>query len=371
MCRQDPSKVLDPVPKSPKIQDPESRILKSSSNSKNLSQRTSEKLSATKRTLIFTFPEISEATDNFQSPKLGNSPTWKCTLRGKTVVVSHWPVVDALSDSSFQSLLSDLCQVRHGGIAELIGGYKGERHVYVIHTFEAGADLHRCLHGGKLVGFSVLSKWINRIRIASDVAKALEYLHHDIALRYVHKHVKSSGIIVSEPGFRAKLAHFGSHILTGHVDSGDELRRQGSRIISGTHGYMAPEYVASGVVTQKNDVYAFGVVLLELLTGEEAVRFVREEMGAYRKISLVEGLTRVDGDAVLRSWMDGRLKDSYPLDCVQRVVQIARACVDLDPHKRPEMRWVSHELSRVLIKSEKWETEMRVNEEITVSLVGR
>ncbi|XP_077234685.1 protein LYK5-like [Tasmannia lanceolata] len=250
-------------------------------------------------------------------------------------------------------------------------------HMYLVHEFETGADLSKCLRNSKLIGFSVLSKWIYRIRIAADIAKALEYLHHDIPIRYVHKHVKSSSIIVTEPDYRAKLTHFGSFVLTDESHFSDtrygeicELRKSGSRKISGTQGYLAPEYVTNGVVTGKSDVFAFGVVLLEILTGEEPVRFVYEEREkVYKKISLVESLGGVS--EVLRNWVDERLKDSYPLDCVRRVVEIARVCVDLDPQKRPFMRWVSNELSKVLLRSEKWAKEMGLNENMTVSLAGR
>ncbi|XP_058106255.1 lysM domain receptor-like kinase 3 [Magnolia sinica] len=369
MCRQNPHKVQIPIsitpPKQRQVQSPKTSSLRDSN---------SIQLSPTEKTnLLFSSSEITAATNAFQSPKLGNSSAWKCTLRGKTVVVSQRPFPNSTPDAAqFRAHLADLCKVRHAGIVGLIGAYACGSHMYLVHDFQRGADLAHCLRSRNLIGHTVLSKWIHRIRIGSDIAKALEYLHHDIPIRYVHKHVKSSGIIVSEPDFRAKLVHFGSHMLTceRHVSGQAETRRSGSVKISGTHGYMAPEYVTGGAITPKLDVYAFGVVLLELLTGEEAVRYVYEEKETvYRKISLVEGLGHVNRG--LRNWVDGRMMDSYPLDCVERVVEIARVCVDSDPEKRPIMRWVSNELSRVLIMSEKWEEDMRGNDGITISLVVR
>ncbi|XP_058106254.1 lysM domain receptor-like kinase 3 [Magnolia sinica] len=363
MCRQNPHKVQSPISITPPKR----------SENQSLRRSNSMQLPPTEKTnLLFSSSEIASATNALQSPKLGNSSAWKCTLRGKTVVVYQLPFPNPAPDAArFRTLLADLCKVSHAGIVRLIGACECGPHVYFVHDFESGTDLAHCLRGRNLIEHTLLSKWIHRIRIGSDIAKALEYLHHDIPIRFVHKHVKSSGIIVSEPDFRAKLAYVGSHVLTCglHVPERAETRRSGSVKISGTQGYMAPEYAAGGSITPKFNVYAFGVVLLELLTGEEAVRYVYEERETmYRKISLVEGLGYVNRG--FRNWVDGRMMDSYPLDCVERVVEIARACVDLDPEKRPHMRWVSNELSRVLIFSEKWE-KMRRSTGVNISSVGR
>ncbi|KAL5976167.1 hypothetical protein ACLOJK_020497 [Asimina triloba] len=326
--------------------------------------------------LLFTLSELSAATHGFKSLRLGSdsAAVWKCILRGAPAVVSSQPLPRRQFRADF---LADLCRVRHNRIARLLGACVDGPHAYLVHEFAPGANLAHCLRGSRAVGYSAIWKWTHRVRVGLDVAKALEYLHHDIPTRgYVHKHVKPSCIIVSEPEYRAKLARYGSHALEWEPPEPEErtaaMRRSGSRKISGTQGYMAAEYLKEGRVTAKMDVYAFGVVLLELVTGEMAVRYEHEGREEYRKIALVdEVMGRELGGEELRMWVDGRMMDSYPLNCVERVVGIARACVDPTPEKRPNMRWVAAKISAVLRASERWAEEMRVDERVSVSLACR
>lgn len=220
------------------------------------------------------------------------------------------------------------------------------------------------------------------MQIAVDVAQGLEYMHHDSNINYVHNYVKSSSILVMEPGYRARICHLGACYLAGESEvqdvfdtQGDSssgiqpLHRDSSLKITGTQGYMAPEYIESGIVSQKTDVYAFGVVLLELLSGHEPMRYVQAEDSGrrFKRIGLIETLNMVLSGPVgnfsgrLRSWMDPRLKDSFPVDCAERVARIAASCVDPDPGKRPDMRYIAGELSKVFIMSEKWSERMQAN----------
>lgn len=136
--------------------------------------------------------------------------------------------------------------------------------------------------------------------IASDLAHGLDYVHNfaGSGSGFVHNHIKSSSIIVAEENFGVKICHFGTSELCGESvddtagsDSGRKLKKSGSKGVrfEGTRGYMAPEFLVTGVATQKTDVYAFGVVVLEILSGEEAVRFELEgNEGGYKRVSVVE-----------------------------------------------------------------------------------
>ncbi|KAF3788904.1 kinase and PP2C-like domain-containing protein [Nymphaea thermarum] len=339
--------------------------------------------------ILYSFSELSRATRNFLAPRIGDSSAWRCTVRDKPVVITRREA--ASSVASFPSLLADLCSVHHAGVLKLVGACSHGAHVYLVHDFQSGSNLADLLRPAFNPNFSPLSTWISRVRVALDVAKALEYVHHDIPTHYVHKHVKSSGILVTDPDLRAKVAHFGSTILTGEVSlrvqspSGSEiveeravaagrgLRRSSSKKISGTQGYMAPEYVSSGTLTRKGDVFAFGVVLLEILTGSEPVRFTRHrETKVIERVSLVEEARSVASDrGGLRRWVDPRLKDSFPVDSAEKMLDVGTACVDPDPGKRPDMRWVSGQLSRIWIKSKTWGETMQGTQGLTVSFEGR
>ncbi|KAJ6845562.1 protein LYK5-like [Iris pallida] len=114
---------------------------------------------------------------------------------------------------------------------------------------------------------SAVLSWKQWVRIAYDVADGLNYLHHYASPPYVHKNVKSSNVLL-DAEFRAKLANFGLARAVEEYGDGGGLHL--TRHVVGTHGYMAPEYLEHGLITPKLDVFAFGVVLLELLSGREA-----------------------------------------------------------------------------------------------------
>ncbi|ERN11437.1 hypothetical protein AMTRI_Chr03g137940 [Amborella trichopoda] len=412
MCGQKLEKVQSPIPlrPNPSSRSPKFRVstskstdLSSGTNISNFSKESqitsasstslsSLRASLPQRPILFSLSEISRATNNFRSQKLGgrSSMAWKCALREKQVAVLQRNVTYPIE---FQSVLSDLCSIHHKEVIKLIGGCLEGETIFLVYEFEDGLSLSDCLRGSKIPGFTVLSSWVSRIQIALDVAKALEYMHHDIPLVYVHKYLKGSSIIVFEPEYRAKVANFGASILTGEfpmkfeehsgskseimeensVEFGGRVRRYGSRKIVGTQGYMAPEYVSDGVITQKSDVFSFGVVVLEILSGEEPVKYVHDkENNEFKKVSLIENVGSILAEPLrLRTWVDSRLKDSYPVECAERVIQIAASCVDLDPKKRPDMRWVSVEMSRVLMKSEKWAQNLRGRKGVTVTFEAR
>jgi serine/threonine protein kinase len=196
--------------------------------------------------------------------------------------------------------------------------------------------------------------------------------------------MKSSSILVTEPSYRARICHLGACYLAGEYDAGSSFDSQGdsnsnvqakslhkrsSLKITGTQGYMAPEYMASGIFSQKTDVFALGVVLLELLSGHEPIRYVQVDEGGRRmkRIGLIETFNILFSEASnnftgrLRSWIDPRLKDSFPVDCAEWVARIASSCVDPEPGNRPDTRYVAGELSKVFIMSEQWSEQMEAN----------
>lgn len=194
----------------------------------------------------------------------------------------------------------------------------------------------------------------------------------------VHKHVKSSGIIITEPSLNAKICHFGAAELCGETGE-DQRQAAGERQFEGVRGYMSPEFKASGVATQKSDVYAFGVLILELLTGEEPLRYkIDRRSGNYRMVSIIETAREaVEGggegavDGRLRRWMDKRLKDSFPVDIAEKLTRVALQCVQEDPDKRPEMKWVAGKISKLYLGSRVWADKVKIPTEISVSLGPR
>lgn len=151
-----------------------------------------------------------------------------------------------------------------------------------------------------------------------------------------------------------------------------ELRSSDGQF-EGVRGYMSPEFQATGVGTQKSDVYAFGVVMLELLSGEEPLRFKFEEKTReFVRISVIEtARAAVDGgEGRLRSWVDRRLRDSFPVDVAEKLTHVALDCVDVDPDKRPNMGRVAGKISTLYLKSKNWSDNIKLPD-MSLSLAPR
>ncbi|KAK6943839.1 Protein kinase domain [Dillenia turbinata] len=188
------------------------------------------------------------------------------------------------------------------------------------------------------------------MQIATDIAHGLDYIHNNCSHRsdfsLIHNRIKSSSIIITEPDLQTKICHFGTSYLTEDGTDQDSFSRSESTF-EGTRGYMSPEFKHSGVGTQESDVYSYGVVLLELLSGEEPLKYVFErESGVFRRVSIIENAREVLGgggddgggeEGRLRRWMDRRLRDSYPVEVAKEMTRVALECVEEDPEKRPGM----------------------------------
>ncbi|XP_019447836.1 PREDICTED: lysM domain receptor-like kinase 3 [Lupinus angustifolius] len=379
----------------------------------SISSRTS--LSSLRHTLpenphIYDFSEISSATNNFLSKRHSSSsatPSWRCILRGADVIVFQRKFRHKLQTDELRQRLSVICRSHHVSIIKLLGASISGDHIYLVYEFVNGANLADCLRNTKNVHFTVLSTWLSRMQVATDLAHALDYVHNKTGLNIniVHNHIKSSGIIVTEPSFNARVCHFGAAQLCGDIEPENEtaarkleeiveeksdsssparskeLRRSESRRLQfqGVRGYMSPEFQAAGVATQKSDVYAFGVVLLELLTGEEPLKFrFDKNSGDFVKTSVIDTARyAVDGggegsvEGRLRKWVDRRLKDSFPVEVAEKVTRVALDCVHVDPDKRPNMGRVAGKISKLYLESTIWSESIKMPTGISVSLAAR
>lgn len=278
--------------------------------------------------------------------------------------------------------LSVICKSHHSSLVKLKGASISGSYIYLVYEYVPGASLADCLRNAKNPNYTVLSSWASRIRIASDIAHGLDYVHNSTGLgfEFVHNHIKSSSVIVTEPTLNAKICHFGTSELCGEImrDNVDfkELKRSNSKIkkFEGTRGYMAPEFQRSGIATQKCDVYAFGVVILELLSGMEALTYrVNEESGSYVRISVVDTAREAveGGGGGVRKWVDKRLRDSYPVEVAEKLTRLALDCVVDDPQSRPDMGKVVIWVSQMFLESQDWAEKMGEITDFSVSLAPR
>ncbi|XP_019159489.1 PREDICTED: receptor-like protein kinase HSL1 isoform X2 [Ipomoea nil] len=184
-----------------------------------------------------------------------------------------------------------------------------------------GDLLHSC-KGGSL-------DWPARFKIACDAAEGLSYLHHDCVPPIVHRDVKSNNILLNEH-FGAKISDFGVAKVVQRTNKG---YAESMSVIAGSYGYIAPEYAYTLHVNEKSDIYSFGVVMLELVTGRRPVdpEFGEKDLASW-------ACSTVDKKGV-DEVIDPRLDSSFR-EHICKVLDIALLCISHTPVNRPSMRRV-------------------------------
>ncbi|PKU74154.1 lysM domain receptor-like kinase 3 [Dendrobium catenatum] len=373
----------------------------SSSSSLSISSIASLRGSLPEKPILFPSAEIAAATNNFLAKRISpsSSSSWRCSLRGHdTVVIQRSFRGDP---AALRARLAAVCKSNHRSIVRLLGASLSDDRIFLVYDFVAGASLADCLRNQRNPNFTPLSSWISRIQVASDLAQGLEYIHdHSAGGGIVHNRIKSSAIIVTELHFNALICHFGASFLAGEIPeeastSRSKMNRVDSHLkkINGTRGYLAPEVVAGGGVSRRSDVFALGVLLLELISGEVPIKLKFDPVSKeYQSTSLIQMARDVFGEAGLeeegtqaaaesdlvegrrmriRQWVDRRLKDSFPVDVVEDLMGIALRCVEVEAEKRPSMAWVQGKVSRLFLKSKVWAERVRPPADFSVSLAPR
>ncbi|OMO79616.1 hypothetical protein COLO4_24386 [Corchorus olitorius] len=177
-----------------------------------------------------------------------------------------------------------------------------------------------------------------RVRIAVDAARGLEYLHEKVQPSVIHRDIRSSNVLLFDE-FKAKIADFN---LSNQAP--DMAARLHSTRVLGTFGYHAPEYAMTGQLTQKSDVYSFGVVLLELLTGRKPVDHTMPR----GQQSLVTWATPRLSEDKVKQCVDPKLKGEYPPKGVAKLAAVAALCVQYEAEFRPNMSIVVKALQPLL-----------------------
>jgi len=291
---------------------------------------------------MYSIEDLEKATQNFSPLCNIEGSVYKGTLDGRDYAIK-------LMKGDISQELKILQKVNHTNLVKLEGVcISSEGQSYLVYEYIENSSLNTWLHDPESVenmspiGWSSSSlPWKTRLQVALDVANGLQYIHEHTTPSVVHKDIKSSNILL-DGNFRAKIANFGMaksgiNALTKHI--------------MGTQGYMAPEYLADGFVSPKLDVFAFGVVLLEMISGKEAI--VRERgVPLAGKAGLLWTQIRplLEGEDIegkLRKWVDRNLQNAYTMDSILGVATIARACVEEDPVARPTLPEIVYKLSNL------------------------
>lgn len=302
-----------------------------------LQQQISSDETVVERTKMFTSDELEEATNHFSADRIlgqgGQGTVYKGMLRGgRIVAIKKSKVVNESQQGDFINEMVILSQINHRNVVKLLGCCLETEVPLLVYEFIPNGTLFHQIHYPN-EEFPIT--WKMRLQIATDSASALAYLHSSSSIPIFHRDIKSSNILLDDK-YRAKLSDFGTSRSVA-VDQTHITTR-----VLGTFGYLDPEYFQSSQFTEKSDVYSFGVVLVELLTGEKAIRSTTQE------------------DKSLISWFLSHMEDSCFLDVVDSqvlqegsenellmIASLAKQCLNLDGKRRPTMQQVLAEIEVV------------------------
>ncbi|XP_039033232.1 probable receptor-like serine/threonine-protein kinase At5g57670 [Hibiscus syriacus] len=286
-----------------------------------------EKYSATCR--LFKYKELVSATSNFLADNLigkgGSSRVYKGCLRdGKELAVKILkPSEEVLKE--FVIEIEMITTLHHKNIISLLGFCYEDNNLLLVYDFLSRGSLEENLHGNKKDPNAF--GWNERYKVATGVAEALDYLHTNSDHPVIHSDVKSSNILLSDD-FEPQLSDFGlakwASTTSSYITCTD---------VAGTFGYLAPEYFMYGKVNDKIDVYAFGVVLLELLSGRKPISSDCPK----GQESLVMWAKPILRGGKFSQFLDPSLAGGYDSDQMERMVLAATLCIRHAPRARPQM----------------------------------
>ncbi|KAJ0266929.1 Protein kinase superfamily protein [Hirschfeldia incana] len=291
----------------------------------------------------FTASEIVKATNNFaESRVLGEGGFGKVYEGlfddGTKVAVKVLKRDDQQGGREFLAEVEMLSRLHHRNLVNLIGICIEDRNRSLVYELIPNGSVESHLHGVDKEASPL--DWEARLKIALGAARGLAYLHEDSSPRVIHRDFKSSNILL-EHDFTPKVSDFG--LARNALD--DEDNRHISTRVMGTFGYVAPEYAMTGHLLVKSDVYSYGVVLLELLTGRKPVDMTQPP-GQENLVSWTRSLlTSREG---LEAIIDQSLgQPEIPFDSIAKVAAIASMCVQPEVSHRPFMGEVVQALKLV------------------------
>ncbi|KAM3684621.1 hypothetical protein ACJW31_11G058600 [Castanea mollissima] len=304
-----------------------------------LQQQLSSGENNVQKTKLFNSKELENATDGFNESRIlgkgGQGTVYKGMLvDGRIVAIKKCNTVDEGNLEQFINEIIILSQINHRNVVKLLGCCLETKVPLLVYEFIPNGTLFQYLHEEN-EEFPLLT-WDMRLRIATEVAGALSYLHSPASLPIYHRDIKSSNILLDD-NYKAKVADFGTSrsmaIDQTHVTT----------LVYGTFGYLDPEYFQTSQFTDKSDVYSFGVVLIELLTREKPVSSIRSQESRNLSTYFVHSLK----ENRLFDILDTQVSKVCNKDEVMAIANLAKRCLHLNGKKRPSMIEIVMELEGI------------------------
>ncbi|OWM85382.1 probable serine/threonine-protein kinase PBL7 [Punica granatum] len=285
---------------------------------------------------VFTYKELEAATDRFNDGNVIGNGGFGVIYRG---VLSDGTVAaikmlhreGKQGEHAFRVEVDLLSRLHSPYLVDLLGYCADQSHRLLVFEYMPHGSLQAHLHPSSQCNHQVQCMpldWGTRLRIALDCARALEFLHEHAVPSVIHRDFKCTNVLLGR-NFCAKVSDFGLAKM-----GSDKINGQISTRVLGTTGYLAPEYASTGKLTTKSDVYSYGVVLLELLTGRVPVDTKR---GPGEQVLVSWALPRLTNREKLEEMVDPALKGQYSKKELIQVAAIAAVCVQSEADYRPIM----------------------------------
>ncbi|CAN6991124.1 unnamed protein product [Brassica rapa subsp. trilocularis] len=297
----------------------------------NLQQCNNQSSSSEMANNMFTYEYLAQATDNFSNVNFigqgGFGYVHKGVLPdGTEVAIKQLKAGSGQGEREFLAEIEIISRVHHRHLVSLLGYCVTGTQRLLVYEFLPNKTLEFHLHEKRRP-----LDWSKRMKIASGAARGLAYLHEDCNPKTIHRDVKAANVLIVD-SYEAKLADFG--LAKCCLDNDTHV----STRIMGTCGYLAPEYASSGILSDKSDVFSFGVMLLELITGRRPVGkshpFADEEnIVDWAKPLMLQALNTGNYHGLV----DPRLEKDFDISEIKRMVLCADACVQHSAKHRPKM----------------------------------
>ncbi|KAI3957515.1 hypothetical protein MKX01_001874 [Papaver californicum] len=287
---------------------------------------------------IFSFDELKMATDNFSVKSRLKGSVSRGILAGEEVAIKKM-------NTNVSKEVNILHKMNHFNLIRLNGICEDKGHVYLVYKFMENGCLKDWLRDKK---FPFTQSWSQRIQITLDIAEGLNYMHNFTNPAYVHKDINSRNILLDR-NVRAKIAIFGLARSTERGENGSASMK-----LVGTRGYMPPEYLDFGSITPKMDVYAFGVVMLELITGKDVILMHDGQRTEYLSTAIISVMVGKDIETKLGDFIDSNLRGNYGLELALAITRLSMSCLNRDPTSRPSMNEVVPALVNIQMGSMKF-----------------
>ncbi|CAO2817777.1 unnamed protein product [Amaranthus hypochondriacus] len=287
----------------------------------------------------YTLRELEESTNGFADENVIGEGGYGIVYHGTfhhNSHVDHVAVKNLLNnrgqaEKEFKVEVEAIGRVRHKNLVRLLGYCAEGAHRILVYEYVDNGNLEQWLHGD--VGSVSPLTWDIRMDIMIGTAKGLTYLHEGLEPKVVHRDIKSSNILLDKQ-WNPKVSDFGLAKLLASE------RNYVTTRVMGTFGYVAPEYASTGMLNERSDVYSFGILLMEVISGRNPVDYSRPP----GEVNVVDWLKQMVSSRNAEGVLDPKLPEKPSSRALKRVLLVALRCVDPNAQKRPKMGHIVHML---------------------------